>query len=97
MCDTFPIQNDLKEEGALLLLLFIFGRLYHQEEPELNVTHQHLVYADNVNIFGENINTITNTQKLYQGGWSRSEHRANLTYGYVLPTKCSANQFTGGC
>jgi hypothetical protein len=56
LCDTFLIQNGLKEEDALLPLLFSFAFEYaigkvkkKQVELKLNGTHQLLVYADDMN------------------------------------------------
>jgi hypothetical protein len=65
LSDTFPVQNGLKQGYYILLLLFKFALGYairkaqkNEVSLELYGAHQLVVYADDINLLGDSINTI---------------------------------------
>jgi sorting nexin-29 len=94
LSDKFPIQNSMKQGNALSSLLFNFALEYvirkvqeNQVGLELNGTHQLLVYADDVNLLGDSVNTVNENTETLCGGWqrywSRNKCREDEVYDYI--------------
>ena len=84
LSDRFPIRNGLKQGDALSPLLFNVTLEYairrvqiNQDGLKLNVTHQLLAYADDVNILGGSVHTVKKKcgsfSSCYLGDWTRSK------------------------
>jgi hypothetical protein len=70
LTDSFLIQNGLEQGDSLSPLLFNFALQYtirkvqeNQVGLKLNRTYDLLAYADDVNLLGDNIGTITKNRE----------------------------------
>jgi hypothetical protein len=73
LSENFPIQNGLKQGNDLWPFLFNFSLDYGIRKVQkklvrltLNGTHQLLVYADDVNLLGNNSDTIKKSRNFNQ-------------------------------
>jgi hypothetical protein len=97
LTNTFPIQYGLKQGETLSPLVFNFALEYAlrkvQENhvgPKFNRTYQLLVYADDVNLLGDSIDTIQkNTETLIDACLQVNADKSKYT---MLPRQQIAGQ-----
>jgi hypothetical protein len=95
LSDSFLILNGIKQGDARSPLLFNFSLEYairkvqeNQVRLKLNETHKLLVYADDVNQLGDNIDTIEkNTQTLIDASKEVSLEINVEKTKYMLPSR----------
>jgi hypothetical protein len=84
LSNIFPTQNYLKGGDALTSLLFNFAleyaiRMVHGNHVglKLNGAQQLRIQADDINLFGDNINTINRNRKVTLQASKKCELKAN--------------------
>jgi hypothetical protein len=98
LSDKFPTQNLLKQGDALSPLIFNFALEYairkvqkNQVGLKLNWTHHLLVYADDVNLLGDDIETIKkNAEKTKYMLLSRHQN-AGQNHDIKIGNRCFEN------